>query len=474
MARWNNCNILQIAPDAKKLWQFDAKGGGFVLGREQKVPHTQTLSSKYIAKNWSSLWQPKLNVAWLPPEKVFLRVAELPASNEEETASMVELQLEKLSPLPVTQIVWSMHVLGTRTAEPKGDQPPESLQTVVVVIVERAAVELFLGKLEQEGFLADRLEVPMLDQLVAISPTEDGAWMLPQIIGGQNVALVAWWVGGALRNLSFVNLPPVGDRTKELKHQLTLLFMAGEVEGWLTGPMPWHLVADPVNATEWEGLLRAALEEPVKVSAPPTPVELAARTAKRAAAGGKTNLLPPEFSTRYREQFFDRLWLRGLGYAGLLYAICLVIYFCGSAYAGYRAQNMETQAAAISNDYTNAIQLKARFAILKQRQDLKYAALDSWQLVAKSLPAGLTVQRFSFTDGRKINLSGVCAADQIDLITGSGQFYDGVRKATDTNGRALFNPNPERSDQLIFRASGPDKNFWSFGLELQQSEGGAP
>ena len=332
MARWNNCNILQIAPDAKKLWQFDAKGGGFVLGREQKVPHTQTLSSKYIAKNWSSLWQPKLNVAWLPPEKVFLRVAELPASNEEETVSMVELQLEKLSPLPVTQIVWTVHVLGTRTAEAKGDLPPESLQTVVVVIVERATVELFLGKLEQEGFLADRLEVPMLDQLVAISPTEDGAWMLPQIIGGQNVALVAWWVGGALRNLSFVNLPPVGDRTKELKHQLTLLFMAGEVEGWLTGPMPWHLVADPVNATEWEGLLRTgaggAGEGDAAADAGGTGGP-DGQTLRR--GGGKTNLLPPEFSTRYREQFFDRLWLRGLGYAGLLYVICLVIYFCGVA-----------------------------------------------------------------------------------------------------------------------------------------------
>ena len=31
MARWNSCNILHVAPDAKRLWQFDAKGGGFVL-----------------------------------------------------------------------------------------------------------------------------------------------------------------------------------------------------------------------------------------------------------------------------------------------------------------------------------------------------------------------------------------------------------------------------------------------------------
>ena len=33
MARWNSCNILHFAPDAKRLWQFVAKGGGFVLGR---------------------------------------------------------------------------------------------------------------------------------------------------------------------------------------------------------------------------------------------------------------------------------------------------------------------------------------------------------------------------------------------------------------------------------------------------------
>ena len=43
MARWNSCNLLHIAPDAKRLWQFDAKGGGFVLGREQRVPHAQAM-----------------------------------------------------------------------------------------------------------------------------------------------------------------------------------------------------------------------------------------------------------------------------------------------------------------------------------------------------------------------------------------------------------------------------------------------
>ena len=251
MARWNSCNILHVAPDAKRVWHFDAKGGGFALNREQRVPHTDKLPAKGIAKQWSSLWSPKLNVAWLPAENVFLRVVELPASNFEETLAMVDLQLEKFSPMPVAQIVWTMHVLGTHTAPAKGGSAPESLQTVVVVIVERKAVEEFLGRLEKEGFLADRLETPMLDQLTAIAPKDDGAWFFPLSLAGQNAALVAWWYGGVLRNLSFVTLPPAGDRTQELKNQLAHLAWSGELEGWLTAPPEWHLVADPVNATEW-------------------------------------------------------------------------------------------------------------------------------------------------------------------------------------------------------------------------------
>ena len=125
MARWNSCNILHVAPDAKRVWQFDAKGGGFVLNREQRVAHTEKLSAKGIAKQWSSLWSPKLNIAWLPAENVFLRVVELPASNFEETLAMVELQLEKFSPLPVAQIVWTMHVVGTHTAPARGEAPLE-------------------------------------------------------------------------------------------------------------------------------------------------------------------------------------------------------------------------------------------------------------------------------------------------------------------------------------------------------------
>src|SRR5206468_5471747 len=135
-ARWHSCNVLHFGADSRLLWQFDARDGGFVLNRQQASRAGETLATGVAAKTWRSLWQPWLNVAWLPPESVFLRVVQLPQSSFDETLAMVELQLEKLSPFPVTQVVWSLEVLPNSAGD---------LQTVIVVLAERNVVEEFLG-----------------------------------------------------------------------------------------------------------------------------------------------------------------------------------------------------------------------------------------------------------------------------------------------------------------------------------------
>jgi hypothetical protein len=457
MPRWNSCNVLQTAPDANRLWQFDAKGRGFVLNRESSSAPGQLLPPKSVAKSWISLWQPKLNVAWLPPENVFLRVIELPKSTFDETLAMVEFQLEKLSPIPVTQIVWTLHILQTAAAE--------NLQTVIVVIVERRVVEEFLGKLEGAGYLADRLEVPMLDQLEATPATEDGAWIYPASPGGQSGALVAWRFGGALRSLSFLILPPAGDRAASLRNQLAQFVWAGELEGWLTAQPRWHLVADAAVAAEWEPLLREVPGEPAQIMEPLPAAELAASTARRAAANERANLLPAEFSARYRQQFVDRLWLHGLAAALVLYLAIVVVYFCATGVVGYQTGKIEAQVAAMSGSYTNALQLKARYDVLKERQDLKFAALDSWKLVAEQLPDGVSLERFSFADGRKVSLNGTATQDQIARIT---DFSDALHKAK-LNGQPMF--DPLGGDPFQWRQSANNMVTWNFSLLLAHTDG---
>jgi hypothetical protein len=453
MARWHSCNILHTAPGANRLWQFDARSGA--LSRESGSAPGQPLPPKLVTKSWTSLWKPKLNVAWLPPENIFLRVVELPASSFGETLAMVELQLEKLSPVPVTQIVWTLQVLP---------QPPaENLQTVVVVIVERRVVEEFLGRLETQGYLADRLEVPMLDQLAATPAGENGAWIYPALLNGQNSALVAWWSGGVLRNLSYITLPLDGDRAKSLQAQLAQLVWAGELEGWLTAQPKFHLVADGALAGEWEAFLRGGLDEPVQVAKPLPFQELAAGTARRATAASEgAVLLPAEFSARYHQQFVDRLWLRGLFAAGIFYIACVAIYFCATFLLGIQTHKVEQQVAAISGDYTNALQLEARYNVLKERQDLKFAALDCWKLIAEQLPEGISLQRFSFADGQELHLSGTAPQEQ---IIQAENFSDALRKAK-INGQPVF--DPLEGDQFTYRANGGGDS-WNFSVVLQNT-----
>ncbi len=450
----HSCNVLQVGPQARQLWQFDAKGRGFALNREQTSFTGEPLPAKAISKDWRSLWQPKLNIAWLPPERVFLRVAQFPVSDFNETLAMVELQLEKLSPMPVTQIVWSVHILP---------QAEGNLQTVIVLIASRNDVEEFLGQLEGQGYLADRLDLPLLDQLQTTAITGDGAWIYPEAPGGRNAAVVAWWYGGVLRNVDLVTLP-AANRPESLKEQLLQVAWAGEMEGWLTAPPAWHLVADAQTAAEWGPALRAGLEQPIDVLSPVSTTGLAALTAARAAqAGPQANLLPAEFSARYHQQFVDRLWMRGLGAVVALYLAGVLIYFARLQVELYRTNAVEQRMAEQGPIYTNALQLKAKFQVLKDRQDLKFAALDCWKVVAELLPDGVTLEGYTFSDGRKLTLSGRAPTDQTKRLL---DFDADIRKVA-PDGQPLFDPNA--GDHITWENRGTEVT-WHCVLELKRAE----
>ncbi|HEV2454512.1 MAG TPA: hypothetical protein VGY98_09630 [Verrucomicrobiae bacterium] len=454
MPRWKFCNILHTAFDSSRLWQYEAKGN-FKLQREARLGDKLPMPANLVAKSWNTLWQPKLNVAWLPAGTVFLRVIELPKGPFEETVAMVELQLEKLSPQPVAQIVWTIHTMP---------QPAGEVQTVIVVMAARSAVEEFLGHLEGKNFMPDRLETPMLDQLEATSGLGDGAFIWAAAMGDPRSALVAWWYGGILRGVHFILLPSTGDRAANLKTQLAQLVWHGELEGWLTAKPAWHLIADGVAAAEWEALLRTALDEPVKVTAPLPAGDLAVRTARRAAQSldhPVASLLPPEHSNRYREQYRDRLWLHGLYAAGLLYLAYVAFYFGMTQIRSMQYDKLQGQVGALTASYNNAMQLQAQFAVLQQRQTLKFAALDCWKTVADNLPEGVTLERFGF-GSEILSLAGSAPQDQIQSLD---NFGSSLQKAKNSDGQAMFKPSEPMGMRMYL-----DKVDWNLTLKLAQND----
>ena len=93
MAHWNCANVLQTMPGGRKLWRFSAKGDRFVFDQEKTLTLREEAPFSLVGKDWQSLVSPKLNVAWLPADKVFFRAVQLPGADLAEIKSMVELQM---------------------------------------------------------------------------------------------------------------------------------------------------------------------------------------------------------------------------------------------------------------------------------------------------------------------------------------------------------------------------------------------
>lgn len=420
MPVWRSANVLENTPGGKRLWQLSAESGGrFASQKDTILLAGEAAPAAAVSKDWQELVRAKLNIAWLPLDKVFLRAVQLPTSDLAEVRSMIELQLEKLSPLPVTHIVWSIHLL------PKAEDKPEALQTVIVIIALRSFVEEFLGALEGIGFQADRLECPALEELLAANLNQDGVW----IFAPENdaPALVAWRQGGTLQNLTLVALPSGPERAQQLKSQIEQIAWAAELEGWLTGQPEVHLIAKPAEAAYWEPILREWAERAIDVRPPVGASKLAEASAARGAADNPpSNLLPPEFATRYRQEFVDGLWMRGafvvvglilagtLAYFGALYSLRLGL------------QNESSKLAAVKQAYLDSQKDKAEIDILQARADLQYAALDAWKAVAESMPEGLTLDDMYFRAG-KLELRGTADKDDLQAIYA---FNEALRHAT--------------------------------------------
>jgi hypothetical protein len=411
--------------DFRQLWTLAAGKNGFSLDQEVNLPLDGKLPEKAVAKDWKTLFQPKLNIALLPVDKVFLRVIHLPVSEFGETVSMVELQMEKLSPLPVTQVVWSIQVLPHTV---------ENLQTVIVIIAARDTVEETLGQLESQGFLTDRLELPVIDQLLATPITGDGAWVYPAG-NGRRSALVGWWYGGVLENLGLLHVPANDERGESLKEQLTQMAWAGELEGWLTGAPQWRLVADEMTTSEWQPMFRAWLGQTVEVIVPLSPPELAALTANRAArAERRSNILPEDYSSRYQQQFYDRLWMKSMGTVLAAWAMIVMGYFAALTFQNMKADGLDRQVGGVYGSYTNALRAKAQLQILQDRSALKYASLDCWKATAELLPEGFTVRSLDFRNG-KLSVEGVAPVDAAREVTA---FVHELEKATLRDGQLVF------------------------------------
>ncbi|HAH99336.1 MAG TPA: hypothetical protein DCO70_08360, partial [Verrucomicrobiales bacterium] len=244
-SNWSSCNLLEPMPDGSRLWQFSVSSKKVKLSGDLRVAVGENPPTKAVSKDWTDLLSRKLNIATLPPEKVFLRVVDLPPCDQDELLPMVEFQIEDLSPLPAVQTVWSAELVPGSTGS-------EGNQTVLVTIAERSVVEERLEELESVNFLADRVEVPLLRELVSSEPRADGAH-IQLVQGGDSVlALVAWWFDGRLVEINSFNLPDHDVNRDVLVEKINNVAWSGEIAGWMPGDPACYLAKRGDVGADWK------------------------------------------------------------------------------------------------------------------------------------------------------------------------------------------------------------------------------
>lgn len=447
--RWQNCNVFATSDGDWRLWRFDRARKGPKLERTEHGDSEKTVPGVLATKSFRHLWQPLLNVAWLPVDHVFVRVIELPACEPGEVPMMVEFEIERLSPLPVADIYWTCEPLPAVAGERR---------TVIVIMAARAAVDAFLATSVRGGYVPDRIELPQVRDLLARPVLPESAWVFTRREGEGLSCLLAWWAKGRLRHVELRVFEDADAAAASLGTSLQSLAWTAEIEGWLGPRTRWQLVADE----EMTARLKPLLEEQfgaVDLHPALPEAELASASA---AAETQTNLLPAEVVSANRQQFVDRLWMRALSLTALVYVFGVLGYFAFLNIQDYRKSGTNFEIALLHQGYTNALALRAKVEVLQNQIDLKFAALDCLKAAADALPADMTLTSFDFQRGRRLNLFGTVPADMQSRVA---EFTEALGDS-EIDGEALFS----RVATKAIQAQPNRPASWTIECELKRQQ----
>jgi hypothetical protein len=134
----------------------------------------------------------------------------------------------------------------------------------------------------------------------------------------------------------------------------------------------------------------------------------------------------------------------------------------------YRVNRVESEVKGLSQTYTNAIQVKARYQVLQDRQDLKFAALDCWKIAAELLPETATLDGFNLVEGSKLTLNGTAPVGEVSAVL---DFVKGMRKAPASGqpGQPMFDQTKPEQFNSHPNPGGATMS-WNFVLELKRGE----
>ena len=160
------------------------------------------------------------------------------------------------------------------------------------------------------------------------------------------------------------------------------------------------------------------------------------------------------------------MWMKGVGTMVLFYIFGVLIYFVMLEWMYRESQNKQTLLRTTALQYTNALKMQARVAVLQEQIDLKFSALECLRVISEELPTELTLNSFKFHMGKTVSLFGSVPTSDSGLVTA---YHKALIDAT-INGEKLFaNVSDPSINSSRGRRGSSGQSSWSFTCELERS-----
>ena len=339
----------------------------------------------------------------LHTEHALLRAVDLPSSDADELAGMVELQVDKFSPFPVEQMAISHEVLGGKGSNSR----------VLIAACKREVVDDLGALFTAAGRQPDRIDI-----------AATGWWHLMQQAGrvpaeGRHAVLLVDETGTEL----VVNQDglPVVVRSLGAQHRLSDEEYAGELAeetGYTLTSLEseWGATAVP-DLTVWhrgetptELVSRLGAECAVETHAqslddlPP----LTEGVARRDAESGRTvlDLIPPEWKAEATERKGQRRIITLVASLLVLWIVVLVAFFVVAHFDEARIERLRGEVAALEGPAEEARLLRHRVESLEQFADRTHSALECLREVTELLPGEVELNSFTYRKAGAVNLRG--------------------------------------------------------------------
>lgn len=358
----------------------------------------------------------------IPSEQALLRIMRLPAADQEETAGMVNLQIDKMSPFPIEDMVVGYEVLS----EDSG------LVSVLGVAVRRKIVENIWKLLGAAGIVPDRVDVNSLVWWDLIrksgSVSQDGSQVFIIIRDAASEFIV---VNGGVPVLFRAFLRSEGQTDlqfmEEICDEISYTLMSLEIEFGAFHDFSITIFHAGVLSEELKerpaGLCGGRLEvKTLDVSA-----GLAGAVAGRCSHAGVIDLTPASLKEQRAKSGFRKRMIRAFGAIAAVWLVSMAVLFGGVSFQKLRLKRVAAARESIKAEALEVRELRRKVTTIDLYVDRSRSALEALREVSLRQPEGVDITMFNYRKGAELKLSG--ESSDVNLV------YE-FKKAMD--GSALF------------------------------------